>query len=81
MISTGSSHTEGTKNMTSETKAARPALKGVAQSKSGETYEKVGKIALWKNKSKGEKAPQYKGNVTINGVKFFLSVWPNPETA
>lgn len=62
-----------------ETKNARPALKGVAQTKSGEEYSKVGKIALWKNSGKGKKAPIYRGNVTVNGEKIFLSVWDNVE--
>lgn len=62
-----------------ETKNERPELKGVAQTKSGDEYSKVGKIALWRNGKHGKKSPKYRGNVTINGTKYFLSVWDNTE--
>lgn len=58
-------------------KAMRPALKGVAQIKSGENYDKVGKIALWTNGKHGKKSPKFRGNVTIRGEKIYLSVWDN----
>lgn len=64
----------------SENKNARPALRGIVQKKSGEEYIKIGKIALWLNTSKSKKkVPKYRGNVVIDGVKSFLSVWDNTE--
>jgi len=37
--------------------------------------QKEGQGALFKNEKTSEKAPDYKGDVTIGGAKYWLAAW------
>ena len=41
------------------------------------TFDNNLKLSLWSNESENSSAPIYKGNVTIDGVKWDVSLWEN----
>ena len=59
-----------------------PTYKGVIteiQPKSmynvGRKPTKIGKVSLWRQNDSKANQPSYKGNITINGTKYSISLW------
>lgn len=56
-----------------------PDYKGTIQRQDEDnTYVKIGEAAFWKNEPNGKNNPELKGNVTIDGKTYTISLWSHP---
>ncbi|MGI0049913.1 MAG: hypothetical protein ACREAW_10265 [Nitrososphaera sp.] len=60
---------------------AKPELSGVLQNDEKDLAKRktLGKIALWSNESKNDKAPKFRGILETEKGKFRIALWNNEE--
>jgi hypothetical protein len=58
----------------------KPDYYGVITTMNKKGYgERIGRASIWRQTDSNEKHPVFRGNVEINGVRFKMALWKQPE--